>query len=48
MEEHVLVADEGTRRINRKIPGACQRLGIRCITIAQLIAEVSDEEEKKD
>jgi hypothetical protein len=43
MEEYILVADEGTRRINRKIPGACQQLGIRCITISQLIKEVSNE-----
>ena len=41
MEGYVLVADEGKRRINRKIPGACQKLEIRCITISQLIEEVS-------
>jgi hypothetical protein len=42
MEGYVVVADEGTRRINRKIPGACQRLKIRCILISQMIEEVSN------
>ena len=41
MEGYVVVADEGTKRINRKIPGACQKLGIRCIMISQLIEEAS-------
>jgi len=39
MEGYVVVADEGTRRINRKIPGVCQRLNIRCIFISQMIEE---------
>jgi hypothetical protein len=42
MEGYVVVADEGTKRINRKIPGVCQRLGIRCILIAQMIEEASN------
>lgn len=34
LEHYVVVADESTKRPNRKIPGVCQQLGIRCLTLA--------------
>ena len=48
MEAYIVVADEGTKRISRKIPGVCHQLGIRCITISQLVEEVSNEGKAKD
>jgi len=44
LEDYVVVTDETSmKRPNRKIPGVCQKRGIRCITLAQLIAAVSAE-----
>lgn len=40
LEGYVVVADESTKRPNRKIPGVCQQRRIRCVTLAQFIAEV--------
>ena len=41
IEGYVVVADEtSTRRPNRKIPGVCRKLGIRCVTLDQFIEEV--------
>jgi len=48
MQEYVMVADEGKKRINRKILGACQKLGIRCITISQLMQEAQDGETQEE
>jgi hypothetical protein len=41
LEGYVVVADESTKRPNRKIPGVCQQRGIRCITLAQFISAAS-------
>jgi hypothetical protein len=39
LEGFVVVADEGTaRRKSRKIPGACQKLGICCKTLEEFIS----------
>jgi hypothetical protein len=38
-EHYVVVADESLKRPNRKIPGVCQQLGVRCITLAKFIEE---------
>jgi hypothetical protein len=41
MENYTVVADENMRRKNRKIPGVCLQLRIRCLTLAKfIIAEV--------
>ncbi len=40
LEGYVVVADESTKRQNRKIPGVCQQRGIRCTTLAQFIEEI--------
>ena len=41
LQGYVVVADESTKRPNRKIPGVCQQRGIRCITLAQFISAAS-------
>ena len=40
LEHYVVVADESTKRPNRKIPGVCQQRNpqIRCLTLAQFIS----------
>ena len=38
MEKYIVVADENMRRKTRKIPGVCQELGIRCVTLSKFIA----------
>lgn len=38
IENHVVVANESMKRPNRKIPGVCKTLGIRCITLAEFIS----------
>lgn len=39
MENYTVVADESMRgRKNRKIPGVCAKLGIRCINLTKFIA----------
>lgn len=40
LEGYVVVADESMKRPNRKIPGVCLQRKIRCITLAQFIAEI--------
>jgi len=40
-EGYVVVADESTKRPNRKIPGVCQQRGTRCITLDQFIEETT-------
>jgi hypothetical protein len=43
LDGYVVVADESMKRSNRKIPGACQQRGIRCITLAQLVSAANAE-----
>jgi len=44
IEDYVVVADETCRkRPNRKIPGVCQKRGIKCKTLDELIADVRAE-----
>lgn len=38
LDGYVVVAEESTKRPNRKIPGVCQQLGIRCLTLDQFVA----------
>lgn len=38
-EQYVVVADESAKRPNRKIPGVCHHLGVRCITLDKFIEE---------
>jgi hypothetical protein len=40
-EGYVVVADEGTKRPSRKIPGVCHQRGIKCRTLDQFIADNS-------
>jgi Domain of unknown function (DUF4411) len=41
LENYVVVADETcAKRSNRKIPGVCQRRGVRCLTLAEFVAVV--------
>jgi hypothetical protein len=41
IENYVVVTNEtSAKRANRKIPGVCKQLGIRCLTLAQFIKEV--------
>jgi hypothetical protein len=42
MQNYTVVANENMRRKNRKIPGVCLRLKVRCMTLARFVAaEVS-------
>jgi hypothetical protein len=44
LEKYVIVCDESrTKRPNRKIPGVCKKLGIRCITLIEFVAAVKSE-----
>ncbi len=38
MENYIVVADESMKHKNRKIPGVCKQLGIRCIKLSKFIA----------
>lgn len=38
LEDYIVVADESTKRRSRKIPGACEKLGISCMTLDEFIA----------
>jgi Domain of unknown function (DUF4411) len=41
LEKYVVVADETrTRRPNRKIPGVCQKRGIRCLTLREFVTAI--------
>ncbi len=39
-EQYVVVADESLKRANRKIPGVCKKLGIRCLSLAEFVKEI--------
>lgn len=41
LDGYVVVADESTKRPNRKIPGACGKRGIRCHSLDRFIADNS-------
>ena len=48
LDHYVVVADErSTKRPNRKIPGVCQQLGIRCLTLDQFVAAANADESRK-
>lgn len=38
---YVVVADESRKRANRKIGGVCEQLGIRCLSLAEFVAEIN-------
>lgn len=45
-EDWRVVADETTaKRKNKKIPGACEKYGIRCRTLLEMLADEFPEEE---
>jgi hypothetical protein len=41
LEKYIVVADETTKRPNRKIPGVCHQRGIRCLNLDEFIRAVS-------
>ena len=43
---YVVVADESLKRANRKISGVCQKLGIRCLTLSEFVAELNSAKRK--
>jgi hypothetical protein len=38
LERYVVVADESRKRPNRKIRGACDQLGIKCLSLEEFVA----------
>jgi len=52
LQKYVVVADESTKRPNRKIPGVCKELGIKCRTLSEFIevevtTRMNEEREKQ-
>jgi hypothetical protein len=41
IQGYTVVADESDGRANKKIPGACKKLGVRCIKLPQFIEETA-------
>jgi hypothetical protein len=48
IEGYIVVTDETCKkRPTKKIPGVCQKLSIRCLTLAEFVKEIQDEDKPR-
>lgn len=40
LQGYTVVADESNTRANRKIPGACRKLNVRCLTLDEFVEKI--------
>jgi len=42
LQGYTVVTDESNARANRKIPGACRKLGVSCLTLGEFIEKIKN------